>query len=80
MHLCFITHEYPKAGFPHGGIGSFVKTIATALVQNKIQVSVVGINYIAKDEIESIDGVTILDYMDLYKKYSFTKRDLLYVI
>lgn len=59
MHLCFITHEYPKAGFPHGGIGSFVKTIATALVQNKIQVSVVGINYIAKDEIENIDGVTI---------------------
>ena len=59
MHLCFITHEYPKAGFPHGGIGSFVKTIATALVQNKIQVSVVGINYTAKDEIESIDGVTI---------------------
>lgn len=59
MHLCFITHEYPKVGFPHGGIGSFVKTIATALIQNNIQVSVVGINYTAMNENEIIDGVTI---------------------
>ena len=27
MHICFLTSEYPKIGFPHGGIGSFVKTI-----------------------------------------------------
>ena len=33
MHLCFITNEYPQAGFPHGGMGSFVKTIAEALVE-----------------------------------------------
>lgn len=59
MHICFITHEYPKVGFPHGGIGSFVKTIATALIQNNIQVSVVGINYTALNENEIIDGVTI---------------------
>lgn len=59
MHICFITHEYPKVGFPHGGIGTFVKTIATALVQRNIRVSVVGINYTAKDEKESVDGITI---------------------
>lgn len=59
MHICFITHEYPKAGFPHGGIGSFVKTMSAALVKNNIQVCVVGINYTDKDENESIDGVTI---------------------
>ncbi len=59
MHICFITSEYPKEGFPHGGIGSFVKTIATALIQSDIQVSVVGMNYTAKEEQESIDGVTI---------------------
>jgi glycosyltransferase involved in cell wall biosynthesis len=59
MHICFITHEYPKVGFPHGGIGSFVKTIATALIQNNIQVSVVGINYTVMNEKEIIDGVTI---------------------
>jgi glycosyltransferase involved in cell wall biosynthesis len=59
MHICFITHEYPKVGFPHGGIGSFVKTIAAALVKTNIRVSVVGINYTDKDENESVDGVTI---------------------
>lgn len=59
MHICFITHEYPKVGFPHGGIGSFVKTIATALIQNNIQVSVVGINYAATNEKEIDNGVSI---------------------
>lgn len=59
MHICFITHEYPKVGFPHGGIGTFVKTIATALVQRNIRVSVVGINYTAKDEKENVNGITI---------------------
>ena len=59
MHICFITNEYPKEGFPHGGIGSFVKTIATELVKNNIQVSVVGINYTATEEREVLDGVAI---------------------
>lgn len=59
MHICFITHEYPKVSFPHGGIGTFVKTIAKALIQNNIQVSVVGINYIDKNENEIDYGVTI---------------------
>ena len=59
MHICFITHEYPKVGFSHGGIGSFVKTIATALVKNNMQVSVVGINYTATNENEIDGGVAI---------------------
>jgi glycosyltransferase involved in cell wall biosynthesis len=59
MHICFITHEYPKVGFPHGGIGTFVKTIATALVQMNIRVSVVGINYTAREEKENDNGITI---------------------
>jgi glycosyltransferase involved in cell wall biosynthesis len=59
MHICFITNEYPKEGFSNGGIGSFVKTIATALIQNEIQVSVVGMNYAAKDEQKSVYGVTV---------------------
>lgn len=59
MHICFITSEYPKEGFPHGGIGSFVKTIAAALNQNNINVSVVGINYTANDENANDNGVAI---------------------
>lgn len=59
MHICFITNEYPKDGFAHGGIGSFVKTLATALNDKEIKVSVVGINYISKNETEKNGAVTI---------------------
>ncbi len=59
MHICFLTNEYPKEGFPHGGIGSFVKTIAVALVKRGFEVSVVGINYISETETQNIDGVNI---------------------
>ncbi len=59
MHICFITHEYPKIGFPHGGIGSFVKTISQELTKNNIKVSVVGINYINSEEIIDEQGISI---------------------
>ena len=60
MHICFLTNEYPKAGFPHGGLGSFVKTMAEALVDKEIQVTVVGLNYVLSDEAEIINGVNII--------------------
>ncbi|WP_281231907.1 glycosyltransferase family 4 protein [Flavobacterium gelatinilyticum] len=59
MHICFLTNEFPKEGFPHGGIGSFVKTLAITLVKNNIKVSVVGINYTSKTENEIVDGINI---------------------
>lgn len=59
MHICFLTHEYPKPGFPHGGIGSFIKTFATQLVKNGHKVSIIGIGYSEIDEIYSEDGVSI---------------------
>lgn len=59
MHICFLTNEYPKEGFPHGGIGSFVKTLASALVKNGIKVSIIGLNYASNNETDSIDGVHI---------------------
>lgn len=59
MHICFLTNEYPKEGFPHGGIGSFVKTLAVALVKKGFKVSVVGINYTSENETENIDGVNV---------------------
>lgn len=60
MHICFLTNEYPKAGFPHGGLGSFVKTMAEALVKNGTQVSVVGLNYNYSSETERVNDVTII--------------------
>jgi len=59
MHICFLTNEFPKEGFPHGGIGSFVKTISIALVKKGINVSVVGINYTSENETQNIEGVEI---------------------
>jgi len=59
MHICFLTSEYPKEGFPHGGIGSFVKTLAVELVKRGIKVSVIGLNYTLNDENEIVDGVNI---------------------
>ena len=60
MHICFLTNEYPKAGFPHGGLGSFVKTIAESLVNKGIQVTVVGLNYALSDETENVNGVNVI--------------------
>ncbi len=59
MHICFITHEYPKIGFPHGGIGSFVKTIAFELVRLNFKVSIVGINYTNNYEEYIVDEISI---------------------
>ena len=59
MHICFITNEYPKQGFPHGGIGSFVKTLAHELIKKGNQVSIVGLNYEAKCEVETDNKVVI---------------------
>jgi len=59
MHICFISNEYPKEGFSHGGVGTFLKTIAPKLVAAGHTVSVVGINYERVDEISIEEGVTI---------------------
>src|SRR5690554_642702 len=59
LHICFITSEFPKQGFPHGGVGTFVATLGKALVEQGVQVSVIGLNYINKEETEHIDGINI---------------------
>jgi len=59
MHICFLTNEYPKEGFPHGGLGSFVKTLAESLVKSGVKVSVIGINYTPNEEIEMFEGVEL---------------------
>lgn len=59
MHICFITNEYPKKGFPHGGVGSFVQTFSKGLINDGHKVTVVGMNYIAQYEQENENGVFI---------------------
>jgi glycosyltransferase involved in cell wall biosynthesis len=60
MHIVFLTSEYPKRDFPHGGVGTVIQTIARGLVKNGYQVSIVGLNYIAKHEIENDKGAQII--------------------
>jgi len=59
MHICFITNEFPKAGFPHGGIGTFIATISKALVERGVKVSVVGKNYTPNADTEVVNGVDV---------------------
>ena len=44
MHICYITNEYPKDGVAHGGVGSFLKTLAPELVRQGHKISIVGMN------------------------------------
>ncbi|NQY28903.1 MAG: glycosyltransferase family 4 protein [Flavobacteriaceae bacterium] len=86
MHICFITHEYPKKGFPHGGIGSFVQTLAKACVAQGVTVTVVGIGYTHTYE-EAVDcGVHIYriarsnakfgKFIDNSKKINHTLKEI----
>lgn len=59
MHICYITSEFPKQGFPHGGVGTFIATMAKSLVEKGISVSVIGLNYENKYEEEIVNGIKI---------------------
>lgn len=59
MHICFITSEYPKADFPHGGVGTFIQILARNLVKNEVKVSVVGLNYTHESECVDDHGVSV---------------------
>jgi glycosyltransferase involved in cell wall biosynthesis len=67
MHVCIITHEYPKPGFAHGGIGSFIKTLAPKLVQKGVKVTIIGLNYENVYDYEEDNGVVIyrLNYQNI---------------
>lgn len=42
MHVVFLTNEYPTFNVSHGGIGTFIKYLAKNLVENNIDVSIIG--------------------------------------
>jgi glycosyltransferase involved in cell wall biosynthesis len=59
MHIVFLTHEYPKPGFPHGGVGTFIQTLGRWLVKNSHSVSILGVNYTSNYEEKLDQGVQI---------------------
>ena len=59
MHICFLTNEFPKKGEAHGGIGTFIKSLAENLVTKEITVSVVGINSTSSEESYTENNIKI---------------------
>lgn len=59
MHICFLTSEFPKKGYSHGGVGTFIRNLSVELVKNNIKVSVVGPNYSDAKEEEDFLGVKV---------------------
>lgn len=58
MHICYLCDEYPP--YPHGGVGSFVQTIARELVKRGHLVSVMGF-YDVKEKTECHEmGVQVI--------------------
>jgi glycosyltransferase involved in cell wall biosynthesis len=62
MHICYLTGEYPQAGYPHGGIGTFVKNIAQSLAQKNVRVTVISNGNTNKDEIIE-NGLLTVHYL-----------------
>ncbi|NVK52994.1 MAG: glycosyltransferase family 4 protein [Flavobacteriaceae bacterium] len=61
MHICFLSHEFPRVGGVHGGIGSFLANFTRSLIHRGHRVTVVGVggsNY----EDTVLDGVRVVNF------------------
>jgi glycosyltransferase involved in cell wall biosynthesis len=58
MHVCFLCNEYPPA--PHGGIGTFTRTLGRALVARGHEVTVVGTYALRTEVRETDEGVRVV--------------------
>ena len=58
-HICYITAEYPILNLPHGGVGTFTRSLGRSLVSRGITVSVVRLADVKKPEIIDDEGVQI---------------------
>lgn len=59
MHIVYLTGEYPLHNKIHGGIGSFVETIAKMLVKNGVSVTVMGFHP-SISSVEDDQGVKVV--------------------
>ncbi|WP_026952135.1 glycosyltransferase family 4 protein [Algoriphagus mannitolivorans] len=60
MHICFLSHEYPKNGLNPGGVGVFLRGIAPKIVQKGHQVTILGANNTDQFEEYEEEGVRII--------------------
>ncbi|WPR77810.1 glycosyltransferase family 4 protein [Algoriphagus sp. NG3] len=59
MHIVFLTGEYPLHNKIHGGIGSFVQTIAKGLIKENIAVTVIGFHSTVHS-VDDDEGVRVI--------------------
>ncbi|MEB2785138.1 glycosyltransferase family 4 protein [Algoriphagus persicinus] len=62
MHICFLTHEYPKPGLNPGGVGVFLQTFCNALVNAGHQVTVLGVNNISQTEDSTDNNLRVIRF------------------
>ncbi|WP_339704669.1 glycosyltransferase family 4 protein [Algoriphagus aquimarinus] len=62
MHICFLSHEYPKAGLNPGGVGVFLYTFCHALIEAGHRVTVLGANDSNKTEDEIQGDLRIIRF------------------
>jgi glycosyltransferase involved in cell wall biosynthesis len=58
MHILYLCNEFPP--YPHGGIGSFVQTIAKELTKQGHKVTVIGVYRQSKMTVENDAGIEII--------------------
>lgn len=62
MHICYLTHEYPKPGLNPGGVGVFLQNLAPRLVAAGHKVTVLGVNNEEKTEDGYVNGVRVIRF------------------
>lgn len=59
MHICYITAEYPIRDLPHGGVGTFTRSLGRGLVGRGMAVSVIRLADVSAPESVMDEGVNV---------------------
>ncbi|WP_339753896.1 glycosyltransferase family 4 protein [Algoriphagus aquimarinus] len=62
MHICFLSHEYPKAGLNPGGVGVFLYTFCNVLTEAGHRVTVLGANDSNRTEDETQGNLRVIRF------------------
>ena len=62
MHICFLSHEFPKPGLNPGGVGVFLYTFSQALVDAGHRVTILGSNDSENDEDKQIGNLRVIRF------------------
>jgi len=59
MHICYITGEYPIQNLPHGGVGTFTRSLGYKLVKEGVDVSVIRLAKVSKETLINDNGILV---------------------